>query len=67
MIFSKNLCRIDSGRIKERGGGKEIEKIILKNGLKIKVRLDKIFEKLFIRVIFDLLRWNSCYSRCQIK
>lgn len=66
MIFSKNLCGIDSGRIKERGG-KKIEKIILKNGLKIKVRLDKIFEKLFIRVIFDLLRWNSCYSRCQIK
>lgn len=66
MIFSKSLCRIDFGRIKERGG-KKIEKIILKNGLKIKVRLDKIFEKLFIRVIFDLLRWNSCYSRCQIK
>lgn len=66
MIFSKNLCGIDSGRIKEQGG-KKIEKIILKNGLKIKVRLDKIFEKLFIRVIFDLLRWNSCYSRCQIK
>lgn len=51
----------------KRTGGKKIEKIILKNGLKIKVRLDKIFEKLFIRVIFDLLRWNSCYSRCQIK
>lgn len=67
MIFSKNLCGIDSGRIKEREGKKKIEKIILKNGLKIKVRLDKIFEKLFIRVIFDLLRWNSCYSRCQIK
>lgn len=66
MIFSKSLCRIDSGRIKE-WRGKKIEKIILKNGLKIKVRLDKIFEKLFIRVIFDLLRWNSCYSRCQIK
>lgn len=52
---------------KRTGGEKKIEKIILKNGLKIKVRLDKIFEKLFIRVIFDLLRWNSCYSRCQIK